>query len=140
MSGYSARSTSTTGWMLSGNASTSATAVSSSSGRVVSSRSDIGVHPNRHDVGHLDAFAHNFFLQEENSVEQCLRPRRATRYVHVHRDDLVDAVDDVVFTVVRAAVHRTAAHGQYPAWLGHLVIKNFNPVRHFFVDGTGYYH
>src|SRR4051794_21517809 len=52
-------------------------------------------------------------VQLEDRVDEHLRPRRAPGEVHVHRDDVVDALDDRV-VVEHAARTRAHAHREHP--------------------------
>src|SRR5260221_13411280 len=49
-------------------------------------------------------------LQHHDALDECLRARRATRHVHVDRDDLIDALGDRVRIPVGAAAVRARAH------------------------------
>src|SRR6185437_8505527 len=61
-------------------------------------------------------------LQEDQSLEQGVGARWTARYIDVHRQKAVDALDDTV-DVVHASGIRTGAHGDDPARLEHLVIE-----------------
>src|SRR6266568_7406523 len=63
----------------------------------------------------------NLVLKFEQRVEQRLGPRRASRHVNVHRDDVVRALQHRV-APIHAAGRGTRAHRDDPFRLGHLVV------------------
>ncbi len=76
-------------------------------------------------------------LQLQQPLEERLGARRAAGDVDVDRHDLVDAVDDVVAVVERAAAGGAGAHADDPLGLRHLVVEALEHRRHLLVDGAG---
>src|SRR5690606_4287804 len=78
-------------------------------------------------------------VEGEYPVHQALRSRRAPRDVDVHRDDLVDTLDQGV--VVEHATRRsTGTHRDDPLRVGHLVVDLTQHGGHLLTDTTGYDH
>ena len=75
-------------------------------------------------------------VQLEDRVGEHLRPRRAAGQVHVHRDDVVDALHDGV-VVEHAAGAGAHAHRDDPLRLGHLVVDLAHDRGHLVAHATG---
>ena len=67
-------------------------------------------------------FGHDFFLQDHQCLFYGFRPRWAARYVDVHGQNLIDALDHAV-AVVHAAAVGAGPHGDHPLGFGHLLIE-----------------
>src|SRR2546428_11284293 len=68
-----------------------------------------------------ERFLFDLVLELQEALDQRLRPRGATRHVDVHRDHLVDALQDrVVIVIERPPTGRARTHGNHVLWLGHL--------------------
>src|SRR3954469_6922039 len=83
-----------------------------------------------------ERLVHDLVVQLEDGVHQHLRPRRAAGQVHVHRDDVVDALHHRV-VVEHAAGAGADAHGEHPARLGHLVVDLPQDRRHLLAHPAG---
>ena len=70
-------------------------------------------------------------------MEKSLGARWAAGDVDIDRDKTIDAFEDVVALLKRAAGNRAGAHGDAVFGLGHLVPKPDHLRRHFFRDGAG---
>ncbi len=77
----------------------------------------------------------DLLVQTDDALEQRLRPRRAAGDVDVHRDDLVDALEDRV-VVEHPAGARARAHGDDPLRLEHLVVDLADRRRHLVRHAT----
>ena len=76
-------------------------------------------------------------LQQDDALEQRLRPGRAAGHVDVDGDDLVDALGHRVAVPVRAAAVGAAAHRDDVLRLGHLVVEAQDGRRHLVRDRAG---
>src|SRR5438045_3608209 len=63
----------------------------------------------------------NLFLKLDQSVKDHLRPRGASRYVHIHRQDCVDPHHGGV-VVIETTRARTDSECNHPFGVGHLII------------------
>src|SRR4051794_24080837 len=81
------------------------------------------------------AVAGHLLLELEEAVDQPLRRRRAAGDVHVHRDDLVDALHHVI-GAIEAARAGAGAHRDDPLRLRHLVVDLLQHRAHLVVDGA----
>src|ERR1700720_3873928 len=63
---------------------------------------------------------HDFFLQERDGVDQLLGTGRTSRNIYIHRDHLVDALDQSVIVEYPARC-RAGAHGDDPLRFRHLL-------------------
>ena len=80
----------------------------------------------------------DLLLQLQEAVEERLGPRRAAGHVDVHRDHLVDALEDVVAVPpVGPAVVRAGAHRQHVLGLRHLRVEPLDARRHLQGHGAG---
>src|SRR5436190_2603379 len=86
-------------------------------------------------VSRRDAGEH-LLVEPQDALHQRLRPRRATRNVHVDRDDLVDALEGRV-VVEHPAGARAGAHRDHPLRLEHLVVDLPQGRRHLVHDAAG---
>src|SRR5206468_7684480 len=69
-----------------------------------------------------DRFPLDLFLQFEDSLDQGLGAGRAACNVDVHRNDLIDPLEDGVVVIVERSTTRGArSHGNDIAGLGHLL-------------------
>ena len=91
-------------------------------------------HPSRCDLPALD-----LLFQLEDRVHQAVRRRRAARHPDVDRDDLVDALHDVV-GAIEAARGRAGAHGDDVLRLRHLVVDLLEHRRDLVDDRAGHDH
>ena len=82
------------------------------------------------------ALLHDFFLQQHQAVLYGLGAGRAPGDVHVHRHDLVNALDHAV-NVVHAAAVGAGAHGHDPLGLRHLLVKPQHHRGDFFKKRAG---
>jgi hypothetical protein len=82
----------------------------------------------------------HLLLQLEDAVHQRFSCGRASRYIDVDRYDPVAASCDRVAVVVVASSVRTAAHGDDPSRLGHLVVDLSQRRGHLVCEGSGYDH
>ena len=89
----------------------------------------------------VDAQRHllDLVVQLEDRVQQHLRTRRASGQVDVHRNDVVNALDDRV-VVEHPARRRAHAHRQHPLRLGHLVVDLPQHRGHLLADPAGHDH
>src|SRR6187455_3628244 len=101
------------GWSTEGTWSitTSGRTCRSASNRVAKSMRSAPVHQRLWRARHLP-------LELDDPVDQRLGPGRTPGHEHIHRNHLVDALDDGV-VVEDAADRRTGAHGDHPLGLGH---------------------
>ena len=76
-------------------------------------------------------------LQLENTIHQRLTGRRAARHVNVHGDNTITAPDDAITVVVVATAIGTAAHGDDPSRLGHLIVDLAQRRSHLVGEGAG---
>ena len=81
----------------------------------------------------------DLLLQQHQPLEEGLRPRRAARDVHVHRQDLVHPLHHAVDVVHPARVGATP-HGDHPLRLGHLLVEPEDAGGHLLEDGAGDHH
>ena len=68
--------------------------------------------------------------------QERFRPGRATGNVNVHRDELIDPLQDGV-AAIHAAARSAGAHGDAPFRFGHLVPNPFDGQGHLVGDGAG---
>ncbi len=78
----------------------------------------------------------DFFLQQQQALQEGLGARRATGDVDIDRQDLVDPLDDRV-DIVHAAGIRAAAHRHDPFRVGHLLIDPEDRRAHFLERRSG---
>src|SRR6476646_5395593 len=81
----------------------------------------------------------DLLVEHDDPVQERLGPGRATRDVDVHRDDLVDALDDRV-VVEHPAATRADAHRDDPLGLDHLVVDLAEDRRHLLAHPAGHDH
>src|SRR5690606_2412655 len=86
-------------------------------------------------IGQADLVLH---LQQ--AVNQSLSSRRAAWHVHIYRHDAITAANDRVGVVVVTATVGTGAHGDDPAWLGHLVVHLTQGGCHLVAQGARHNH
>merc|ERR1711967_25832 len=103
--------------------------------------------PSRIKMTHLLAVPHtgdlsvpHLLLQLENAKHERLGSWRAARDVDIDRDDPVAAPGDGVAVVVVAAAIGTAAHGNDPSRVGHLVVDLAERRRHLVGECAGHNH
>src|SRR5262245_45144049 len=77
----------------------------------------------------LGTRSRDFLLQLHEAINERFRTRRAARYIHVHRNHLIDTLDDGV-VIEDAADRRTRAHRDDPLRVGHLVVDAPHGGRH----------
>src|ERR1700737_296836 len=75
--------------------------------------------------------SHDFLLELEQSFGQGLGTRRTSGDVNIHRQDLVDAVANRIRELEQPAAIRTASHRDDVLRIGHLVVEQARPQRHF---------
>ena len=73
----------------------------------------------------------------KNAVHERLSRGRTPRNIDIDRHDSIAATRDGVAVVVVAAAVRTAAHGNHPARLGHLVVHLPKRRRHLVRERAG---
>ncbi len=78
----------------------------------------------------------DLLLQHHQPGQHGFGPGRAARDVDIHRQDLVDALDDAV-DVVHAPGIGAGTHGDHPAGLGHLLVEPQHHRRDFLEDRAG---
>ena len=78
-------------------------------------------------------------LQPHEAVEQCLRPRRTTRHVNIHRQQLVYPLQYRV-APVHPARGSARAHRDYPFGVRHLVPEHLDCGSHLLGDGPSHDH
>ena len=76
-------------------------------------------------------------LQEHDALEQGLGPGRASRDVHVDRDDLVEALGHRVGVPVGPAAVGAGAHRDHVLGVGHLLVEAPDRGGHLVGDGAG---
>ena len=72
-----------------------------------------------------------------NAVDERLGARRAAGDVHVHRNHLVDALQNAVVARVGAAIGGACAHRDDPLGIRHLLVKQLHCRRHLLRHGAG---
>jgi hypothetical protein len=95
-------------------------------GMAASAASVVGVSADDNRIT-LPTFGHvlpaDALLEQDNALEQCFGPRRASGDVHIDRDDLVHALGHRVRIPVRAATVGARTHGDDVLGVGHLVVQ-----------------
>ncbi len=76
------------------------------------------------------------FLKQNQTLQNRFGAGRAARDVDIHRQDLVDALDDAV-NIVHAATVGAGSHGHDPLGFGHLLVEPQNYGCHLFEYGSG---
>ena len=84
----------------------------------------------------LQPLAVDLLLEHDQAVQEGLRRRRAAGDVDVDREVLVDARDDVVAFLERAAAGGAGAHRDHVLRLGHLVVEPGDHRHHRLGDGA----
>ena len=85
----------------------------------------------------MSCWASIFFCSIMKRVDQGLGARRAAGNVDVDGDVAVDALEDVVALLERAAGDGAGAHGDDVLGLGHLVVEADDLRGHLLGDGAG---
>jgi hypothetical protein len=63
----------------------------------------------------------HLLLQLEDPIQKCFCSGRATRDIYVDRDDPIHSSNHTITVVIVSTSISTAAHGDDPLWVGHLV-------------------
>src|SRR6267154_3370768 len=82
------------------------------------------------------AFVADFFLQLQDRIQQGFGPGWASGHINIHRNHLIDALNDGV-VVEDSTGGRARAHRDYPFRFGHLVVELFDHGRHFLRHAAG---
>src|SRR6187401_3328679 len=77
------------------------------------------------------------FLDLQDAIDDLFRPWRTPRYVDIHGDDFINALQNRI-SIKNASAGCTGSHRKYPAWFSHLEIHLFEYGAHFLGDRTGY--
>lgn len=79
----------------------------------------------------------HLLLQLENAIHQRLTRGRTAGHIDIDRHNPVTAPRHTVGIMVIAASIRTAAHGNDPSRIGHLIVDLAEGRRHFVGEGAG---
>src|SRR5271167_339164 len=84
-------------------------------------------------VGRADqpSLGHHLLLQLEQALGKSLGTRRASGHVHIDRQDFIDAVANRVGKLEKSSAARARTHRDDVSRLGHLVVEQPRPERHF---------